>query len=199
MIKLARRRRGFCFRIAAGYICFCMQTVMKNEIAAGTCGMPIPTPDGEFIARYSRQGLCGLEFPSGAKRRKSEVGAAAPAARIRRWHAAASKALRLALAGRPPGRLPPLDLSGGTEFQQRVWRALRKIAGGRTWSYGQVAQAIGSPKAVRAVGGACGANPIPVFVPCHRVLAANSGLGGFSGGLNWKRALLKREGIRLPD
>ena len=80
-----------------------------------------------------------------------------------------------------------------------MWRALRKIALGRTWSYAQVAQAIGNPKAVRAVGGACGANPIPVFVPCHRVLAANSGLGGFSGGLNWKRALLKREGIRLPD
>jgi O-6-methylguanine DNA methyltransferase len=62
-----------------------------------------------------------------------------------------------------------------------------------------VAQAIGNPMAVRAVGGACGANPIPVFVPCHRVVAANSGLGGFSDGLYWKRALLKREGVRLSD
>jgi O-6-methylguanine DNA methyltransferase len=79
-----------------------------------------------------------------------------------------------------------------------VWRALRRIALGQTWSYSQVARAIGNPKAARAVGGACGANPIPVFVPCHRVLAANSGLGGFSGGLNRKRTLLKREGIRLP-
>jgi O-6-methylguanine DNA methyltransferase len=161
--------------------------------------MPIPTSDGEFIARYSRHGLCGLEFPSVTKQRQSEAVTARPAVQIRRWHAAASKALRLVLAGRPPGSLPPLDLSSGTDFQQRVWRTLRKIARGRTWSYAQVAQAIGNPKAVRAVGGACGANPIPVFVPCHRVLAANSGLGGFSGGLNWKRALLNREGIRLPD
>jgi O-6-methylguanine DNA methyltransferase len=60
-------------------------------------------------------------------------------------------------------------------------------------SYAEVAEAIGKPKAVRAVGGACGANPIPLFVPCHRVLAANHRLGGFSGGLEWKRTLLARE------
>jgi O-6-methylguanine DNA methyltransferase len=172
---------------------------MKSNTAAGVQEMRLPTPEGVFIARYSGQGLCGLEFPSDTKPRKGEADAARPSAQIRRWHAAAGKALRVALAGRRPTRLPPLDLSGGTEFQQRVWRTLRKIARGRTRSYAQVAQAMGNSKAVRAVGGACGANPIPVFVPCHRVLAANRGLGGFSGGLNWKRTLLKREGIRLPD
>ena len=175
-----------------------MQTTMKDKIAARVHEMPIPTSDGEFTAHYSSKGLCGLEFPSGTKQRRSQAGAAPPVAQVRRWHAAASKALKLALAGRPPKRLPPLDLSGGSEFQQRVWRTLRRIALGRTWSYAQVAREIGNPNATRPVGGACGANPIPVFVPCHRVLAANSGLGGFSGGLNWKRALLKREGIRLP-
>ena len=66
---------------------------------------------------------------------------------------------------------------------------------GKTKSYGEIAQAIGKPKAVRAVGSACGANPIPVLVPCHRVLAANHKLGGFSGGLTRKRSLLAREGI----
>ena len=176
-----------------------MQPAIKTDSDRLARGMPIATRDGEFIARYSREGLCGLEFPSVAKQRKNEAGVPPPAAQVGRWHAAASKALRLALAGRPPKRLPPMDLSGGTGFQQRVWRTLRQIARGRTWSYARVAQAIGNPKAVRAVGGACGANPIPVFVPCHRVVAANGGLGGFSGGLNWKRALLKREGIRLPD
>jgi len=74
---------------------------------------------------------------------------------------------------------------------------LRKIARGRTKSYGEIARAVGNPKAVRAVGGACGANPIPVLVPCHRVLAANNKLGGFSGGLNWKRELLAGEGVSL--
>jgi len=167
---------------------------MKTDTASRSCGMPIPTPDGEFIAYYSGQGLCRLEFPSGTKQRKRKAGLARPSAPIRAWHAAASKALRLALAGQPSKKLPPLDLSGGTDFQRRVWRTLRKIAWGRTWSYAQVAKAIENPKAVRAVGSACGANPIPVLVPCHRVLAANHKLGGFSGGLAWKRRLLVREG-----
>jgi O-6-methylguanine DNA methyltransferase len=87
-----------------------------------------------------------------------------------------------------------LDLSAGTPFQQSVWRALEKIPFGQTRSYGEIASAIGNAKGVRAVGGACGANPIPVLVPCHRVLAANGKLGGFAGGLAWKRTLLEREG-----
>jgi O-6-methylguanine DNA methyltransferase len=103
-------------------------------------------------------------------------------------------ALKNALAGCAAKNLPPLDLSAGTEFQQKVWNALRKISAGKTKSYGEIAEAVGKPKAVRAVGGACGANPIPIFVPCHRVLAANNKLGGFSGGLSWKRTLLAREG-----
>ncbi len=90
-----------------------------------------------------------------------------------------------------------MDLSCGTEFQQRVWAALRKIKRGETQSYGEIAKSIGAPKAVRAVGGACGANPIPLLVPCHRMLAANQKIGGFSGGLEWKRTLLAREGICL--
>jgi O-6-methylguanine DNA methyltransferase len=88
-------------------------------------------------------------------------------------------------------------LSNGTTFQRQVWNTLRKIARGRTKSYGEIARAIGKPKAVRAVGGACGANPIPVLVPCHRVVAANKKLGGFSGGLDWKRELLVREGVKM--
>ena len=66
---------------------------------------------------------------------------------------------------------------------------------GRTASYGDLARDIGRPKAFRAVGGACGANPIPVLIPCHRALAANGRLGGFSGGLEWKRTLLAAEGV----
>jgi len=97
------------------------------------------------------------------------------------------------LAGKPPGRLPPLDLSAGTDFQRAVWEALRRIPPGQTRGYGEVAGEIGSPRAARAVGQACGANPIPLLIPCHRVLAAGGKLGGFSGGLDWKRLLLKRE------
>lgn len=72
-----------------------------------------------------------------------------------------------------------------------------KIRAGRTQSYGEIAAEIGRPNAVRAVGGACGANPWPVLIPCHRVLAANRKLGGFSGGLDWKIKLLAREGVAV--
>ncbi|MGO9244764.1 MAG: methylated-DNA--[protein]-cysteine S-methyltransferase [Verrucomicrobiia bacterium] len=91
----------------------------------------------------------------------------------------------------------PLDLSTGTTFQQSVWRALRTIPRGETRSYGWVAQQIGKPRSSRAVGVACGANPIPVVVPCHRVIAGDGSIGGFGGGLPMKQRLLQIEGVRL--
>jgi O-6-methylguanine DNA methyltransferase len=116
---------------------------------------------------------------------------------ILRWHRATADALKQMLAGHAAKNLPPLDWAGTTEFQQSVWREMLKISTGKTRSYGEIAERIGNPKAVRAVGGACGANPIPVLVPCHRILAANKKLGGFSGGIEWKKDLLGREGIVL--
>jgi len=86
----------------------------------------------------------------------------------------------------------PLDVQG-TEFQKRVWRQLRQIPYGETRSYGFVAGAIGAPKAVRAVGAANGRNPIPVVVPCHRVVGADGSLTGYGGGLPLKRFLLDLE------
>ncbi|NDF00956.1 MAG: methylated-DNA--[protein]-cysteine S-methyltransferase, partial [Verrucomicrobia bacterium] len=97
--------------------------------------------------------------------------------------------------GRPS--LPPLDLTGGTKFRLRVWDALQRIPRGETRSYGEIAEDLGKRRAARAVGGGCGANPIPVLIPCHRVLAANGRLGGFSGGQEWKRRLLAVEGVLL--
>jgi O-6-methylguanine DNA methyltransferase len=118
-------------------------------------------------------------------------------AKIKNWHRTTETALEKILAGREPRELPPLDWNGATDFQKSVWRQMLKISPGKTKSYGEIAERIGKPKAVRAVGSACGANPIPVLVPCHRILAANKKLGGFSGGLDWKRKLLSREGIRF--
>jgi methylated-DNA-[protein]-cysteine S-methyltransferase len=88
----------------------------------------------------------------------------------------------------------PLDLSGGTDFQQTVWQALLAIAPGHTESYGQVSQRIGKPTAVRAVGAAIGRNPLSIIVPCHRVLGANGSLTGYAGGLPRKTHLLTLEG-----
>jgi O-6-methylguanine DNA methyltransferase len=86
----------------------------------------------------------------------------------------------------------PLDLAG-TEFQQRVWKSVSGIPYGQTRSYAQIATSIGSPKAVRAVGAANGANPVVIIVPCHRVIASGGGLGGYGGGLELKRRLLALE------
>jgi O-6-methylguanine DNA methyltransferase len=160
-----------------------------------SCELPIPTNDGQFMARYSEKGLTELNFPVGRASPRAAKTEIIPT-KIRAWHRMTETALKSILAGRKPKNLPPLDLAG-TEFQKSVWNALQRISLGRTRSYGEIARAIGKPKAVRAVGGACGANPVPVLVPCHRVLAANKKLGGFSGGLDWKRSLLKREGISL--
>jgi len=154
----------------------------------------IETIDGAFSAAYSERGLCGLDFPSKASRK---VKGSKPSGNIQQWHRLTSSAVEAVLAGRTPRALPPLDLSEGTAFQQSVWRALTGIKTGTTRSYGEIARTLGKPRATRAVGGACGANPIPVLVPCHRVLAANRRIGGFSGGLNWKRKLLKREGVSV--
>jgi methylated-DNA-[protein]-cysteine S-methyltransferase len=87
----------------------------------------------------------------------------------------------------------PLDYSLGTDFQQAVWRQLTAIAPGKTSSYAAIAQTIGNPAAVRAVGGAIGRNPLSIVVPCHRVIGSNGQLTGYAGGLPRKIALLQLE------
>lgn len=159
----------------------------------------IPTRDGEFIAGYSKKGLCSLDFPKPKSREAHKTNGTQIPSQIRRWHEQTIKALENALGGRPIKEFPPLDLSRGTHFQQRVWHVLKSIGCGKTLSYGEVADEIGNRKAVRAVGRACGANPIPILIPCHRVLASNQKIGGFSGGLDWKRKLLAREGVLLLE
>ena len=171
---------------------------MNFNVSHPLTELPIETADGSFVARYSPQGLAGLDFPRHAGGPPAGIQPATAASRtVQAFHRLTTRALERMLAGRLPGQLPPLDLSSGTDFQQRVWSELRNIATSQTRSYGEIARAIGRPSAVRAVGGACGANPVPVLVPCHRVLAANKRPGGFSGGLAWKKKLLEREGIKL--
>ena len=156
------------------------------------CVMRIETGDGIFSAIFNERGLAELSFPDRACR--VQATADVP----REWEKETAAALQCVLRGQQPERLPPLDLSKGTPFQQRVWRALIEIPAGETRSYGEIAARVGEPGAARAVGAACGANPIPVLVPCHRVLAAHKKLGGFSAGLKWKRLLLEREARRSP-
>jgi AraC family transcriptional regulator of adaptative response/methylated-DNA-[protein]-cysteine methyltransferase len=97
------------------------------------------------------------------------------------------------LEGRTPASTLPLDVRG-TAFQRRVWEELQRIPAGETRTYGEVADAIGAPGAARAVGSACGSNPVPVVVPCHRVVPASGGVGNYGLGPHRKRALLEKEG-----
>jgi O-6-methylguanine DNA methyltransferase len=168
-----------------------------NHLRSQLVKLPVATADGVFIAHYSDRGLAGLDFPVRGSDRNAPImsGNVNVSSQVIRWHRLASQALKAALAGRKARDLPPLDWTNRTDFQQAVWREMLKLAPGETISYGGIATALGKPKAFRAVGGACGANPLPVLVPCHRVLAANQKLGGFSGGLDWKRTLLRREGM----
>lgn len=168
--------------------------------------LPISTRDGTFVARYSDNGLAELDFPhhgraelplgQAARQRRPTTSGPVPAT-VKSWHRLTQSALKKILAGKDPKKLPPFDWNNATDFQKAVWRQMLKLSAGRTKSYGEVAAAIRNRKAVRAVGSACGANPIPVLVPCHRILAANKKIGGFGGGLDWKRKLLGREGVQF--
>lgn len=112
--------------------------------------------------------------------------------------ARAAEQLAAYFAGRRRAFELPLA-PGGTAFQRQVWAALCGIPFGATISYGELAARLGRPGASRAAGGANGRNPIAIIIPCHRVVAADGGLGGFSGGLEVKARLLRHEGVEPVD
>jgi methylated-DNA-[protein]-cysteine S-methyltransferase len=107
---------------------------------------------------------------------------------------AARKQLTEYLAGTRTSFNLPLDLSEGTDFQQQVWKALQSVPYGQLRSYQALAARVGGKQYARAVGNAVGANPLPIVIPCHRIVTRNSSLGGFSGGLPTKQRLLTLEG-----
>lgn len=155
----------------------------------------VDTPLGPVRLAASPAGLCGLWF-EGQRHEPAALNG------IGAWPCAgdelpllgrAAEQLGQWLAGARRGFELPLDMSGGTPFQQSVWRALLDIGWGRTRSYREVAQQLGAPAAVRAVGAAVGRNPLSLVVPCHRVLGASGALTGYAGGLERKRALLAME------
>ena len=154
----------------------------------------IETREGIFTAYFSERGLAQLDFPGSAigQRAAARLRNAA-GAEMEEWRKLTARALAQVLSAHRPEALPPLDWSGSTAFQRNVWEALLEINPGHTKTYSEIATAVGQSGAARAVGLACGSNPIPVLVPCHRVVAANGKLGGFSGGLAWKRRLLALE------
>lgn len=152
------------------------------------------SPLGELLLAGADGALHLISFPSGKGRRRPERDWSEDAKPFR----AASTQLSEYFAGRRERFDLPLA-PAGTEFQLSVWRGLRKIPYGRTWSYAELADRIGRPRAMRAVGAANGANPLPIVVPCHRVIGADGSLTGFGGGLPAKRLLLELEGALVSE
>jgi len=156
----------------------------------------LESPIGTLRLASTDAGLAYVQLPNAAGRGFAGwLARQAPGTRVEPAFAPNREAMRqLAdyLAGKRFVFDLPLDLRG-TEFQRAVWRELQRIPHGEVRSYADVARAVGAPQAVRAVGAANGANPVAIVVPCHRVIAADGGLGGYAGGAALKRRLLMME------
>jgi methylated-DNA-[protein]-cysteine S-methyltransferase len=148
----------------------------------------LPTPIGDLLLAGDDEALSLVGFPDGKMRYEPEPAWVQDEAPF----AAARQQLNEYFAGKRKHFDLPLKLNG-TEFQLQVLDELQRIPYGETTSYGDIANRIGRPKAVRAVGRANGRNPIPIIVPCHRVIGSNGSLTGFGGGIGAKQALLRLE------
>lgn len=149
----------------------------------------VDSPVGILLVAGDDEAIRRIEFPRDGKRATPESG----------WHEStsgllqeAAKQLNEYFSGCRTVFTLPL-VPEGTEFQKAVWRRLQDIPYGQTISYGELAKDVGNPKASRAVGAANGCNPLPIVIPCHRVIGANGKLTGFGGGLPTKQALLTLE------
>lgn len=151
------------------------------------CTMPMNTPVGRLVLESAGDVLIGIWLPNETKLAGSSGHGAPPVLKD------AATQLEEYFARERTEFDIPMELDG-TSFQKQVWAELSRIPYGTTISYGELARRVGRPKGPRAVGQANGRNPVPIIVPCHRVVASN-GLGGYGGGLPMKRALLAVEGL----
>ena len=152
-------------------------------------------PLGRVILAATDKGVCWLSFGDDDAKMEAALRAEFPKANVKRASADLKPwmtELHRHFAGEQPHLDLPLDVRA-TAFQRRVWDALLAIPYGETRSYKQVAEAIGAPRAVRAVARACATNPVAVIVPCHRVIGTDSSLTGYAGGLHRKKKLLEAE------
>lgn len=175
-----------------------------KQYRAGGSGVAIShavskTPLGLLMMGATDRGLCFVQFGDSEEALLAQLQREYPGAELapmddaqRQQFAAWMQALAQHIEGAPPARQLPLDLRG-TAFQMKVWAYLQQIPGGELRSYTEVAEAIGAPRAVRAVASACAANRVALLVPCHRVIRGDGSLGGYKWGLERKRTLIDRE------
>ena len=166
-------------------------TPTKSKLLLGRVKSPI----GTILVVCKGEALCALEFADSKDRMMAALRARHGDFSLVATEDPGGVCTRIGAYLR--GALDALDEiavdGGGTEFQRKVWRKLQEIPYGETISYGVLAKRVGNPRASRAVGSANGKNPIPIVIPCHRVIAGDGGLGGFGGGLSTKEKLLAIE------
>lgn len=171
-------------------------STMKRRGAGETIRWTITSsPLGHMLVAATKRGLCAVLFADSGAAAEAELHERFKHADLQRDDGTLGDEVRYVLSQMsesPSAASLPFDVRA-TSFQHRVWNALRSIPRGETRSYGQIAAAIGAPKAVRAVGAACGANPLAVVVPCHRAVAADGRLTGYRWGVERKRRLLAME------
>lgn len=146
----------------------------------------------------SARGLLRVALDDDGEALSRELRSAYPSATLRQGGGLtveAGREIRRYLAGGPPPDVPVVLPEAG--FSARVWKQIQRIPRGQVRSYARIAKDLRRPQAARAVGGACGRNPVPLVVPCHRVVTSDRRLGGFTGGLDVKRKLLALEGVEL--
>ncbi len=155
---------------------------------------------GRVLVARTAKGVCAVKLGEDADQLARQLAQEFSEAELVRDERALSdtrRALAAFLSGEGSLARVPIDVRG-TVFQRRVWEALRRIPRGETRSYGEIARAIGAPSAARAVGSACGANPVALVVPCHRALRGDGTLGGYAWGVRRKAALLRLEAQSRP-
>jgi methylated-DNA-[protein]-cysteine S-methyltransferase len=160
----------------------------------------LETPLGAYYLAATRRGLCCVERVASDGEFEAVLASKGIVEAKRNPSALEPhvKALREYFAGRRRRFDLPVDIVFGTAFDRKVWDALREIPFGEVRSYGWLAARIGRPGAARAVGAANGRNPVAIVIPCHRVVQADGGLGGYTGGIGIKAKLLELEGLRPP-
>ena len=170
--------------------------VIGMEITYTTSQSPL----GTLLVAASAKGVCLITTGKSVEAVEERLFDEFPRATVKRADARLASMLKKVenrIAGRGLTASIPLDLHG-TPFQLSVWNEMLRIPAGKTRSYAEVARNIGRPTAFRAVAQACGANPVPIVVPCHRVVASGGKLGGYTGGIEKKLALLATEGVDNP-
>jgi methylated-DNA-[protein]-cysteine S-methyltransferase len=158
-----------------------------------TCFRVFSTPCGRFAVLATAEGLARVYLPSEAAKLPAPSARAAVDPKAAAFAAQADREIRDFLAGRRRDFTVPLDTRALPPFHHKALLAARRIPYGRTLTYGALAARVGSPRASRAVGQAMARNPLPLVLPCHRVVATGGGLGGYGGGLPLKRRLLALE------